>query len=52
MQLKKLESIGEARAIKMIDHSIGNGWMGLFEDPKLTPIPLQRKPQTSDQFSI
>jgi len=52
MQLKKLESIGEARAIRMIDHSIENGWMGLFEDPATLPIPLQRKPQTSDQFSI
>tara|TARA_R110000868_G_scaffold228591_1_gene481547 strand:+ start:561 stop:1205 length:645 start_codon:yes stop_codon:yes gene_type:complete len=52
MQLKKLESIGEARAIKMIDHSISNGWMGLFEDQTSIPIPLQRKPQTSDQFSI
>lgn len=52
MQLKKLESIGEARAIKMIDHSIGNGWMGLFEDQTAIPIPLQRKPQTSEQFSI
>jgi hypothetical protein len=52
MQLKKLESIGEARAIKMIDHSISHGWMGLFEDQTQIPIPLQRKPQTSDQFSI
>ena len=52
MQLKKLEGIGEARAIKMIDHSISHGWMGLFEDQTQIPIPLQRKPQTSDQFSI
>jgi hypothetical protein len=52
MQLKKLESIGEGRAIKMIDHSISHGWMGLFEDQTQIPIPLQRKPQTSDQFSI
>ena len=52
MQLKKLEGIGEARAIKMIDHSISHGWMGLFEDQTSIPIPLQRKPQTSDQFSI
>ena len=52
MQLKKLEEIGEARAIKMIDHSIENGWMGLFEDKASIPIPLQRKPQTSEQFSI
>ena len=52
MQLKRLEGIGEARAIKMIDHSISHGWMGLFEDQTQIPIPLQRKPQTSDQFSI
>jgi hypothetical protein len=52
MQLKKLESVGEARAIKMIDYSIENGWLGLFEDQAATPIPLQRKPQTSDQFSL
>jgi hypothetical protein len=52
MQLKKLEGIGEARAIRAIDHSITHGWMGLFEDPSALPIPLQRKPQTSDQFSI
>ena len=52
MQLKKLEEIGEARAIKMIDHSIENGWMGLFEDKASIPIPLQRKPQTSEQFGI
>ena len=52
MQLKKLEGIGESRAIKMIDHSISHGWMGLFEDQSQIPIPLQRKPQTSDQFSI
>mgnify|MGYP003655479986 CR=1 FL=1 len=52
MQLKKLEGIGEARAIKMIDHSISHGWMGLFEDQTSIPIPLQRKPQTSEQFSI
>ena len=52
MQLKNLESIGQDRAIRMIDHSIGNGWIGLFEDKAAVPIPLQRKPQTSDQFSI
>jgi hypothetical protein len=52
MQLKKLEGVGEIRAIKMIDYSIENGWMGLFEDATAVPIPLQRKPQTSDQFSI
>jgi hypothetical protein len=52
MQLKKLESIGQDRAIKAIDHSITHGWMGLFEDQSALPLPLQRKPQTSDQFSI
>lgn len=52
MQLKKLEGIGEARAIRMIDYSIENGWVGLFEDQASLPTPLQRKPQTSDQFSI
>ena len=52
MQLKKLEAVGEARAIKMIDYSITNGWTGLFEDQSAVAIPLQRKPQTSDQFSI
>jgi len=52
MQLKKLKGVGEARAIRMIDYSIENGWMGLFEDQSSIPIPEQRKPQTSDQFSI
>lgn len=52
MQLRKLECVGELRAIGMIDHSIGQGWLGLFEDQSAVPIPLQRKPQTSEQFSI
>jgi hypothetical protein len=59
MQLKKLEGIGEVRAIKMIAYSIGNGWEGLFEENvsnvtaiNLPSTQIYRKPQTSDQYGI
>ena len=59
MQLKKLESIGEVRAVRMISYSIENGWEGLFEEniSRVTPIQMPstqiyRKPQTSDQYGI
>ena len=59
MQLKKLESIGEIRAIKMISYSIEKGWEGLFEEnvSNVTAINVPssqifRKPQTSDQYGI
>lgn len=32
MQLKKLSSWGEARAISAINHSISNNWIGIYED--------------------
>jgi len=59
MQLKKLGSIGEIRAIKMITCSIEKGWEGLFEEnvSNVTAINVPssqifRKPQTSDQYGI
>jgi hypothetical protein len=59
MQLKKLEGIGEIRAIKMIAYSIEKGWEGLFEEnvSNVTAINVPssqifRKPQTSDQYGI
>lgn len=52
MQLKEMKEIGEARAISMINYSIKNGWTGLFEDKTSFVTPIQRKPQTSDQFGI
>jgi len=59
MQLKKLEGIGEVRAIKMIAYSIENGWEGLFEEnvSSVTAINVPssqifRKPQTSDNYSL
>jgi hypothetical protein len=59
MQLKKLEGIGEVRAIKMIAYSIENGWEGLFEEnvSNVTAINVPssqifRKPQTSDNYGI
>jgi hypothetical protein len=50
-QFTEFATMGEARSIAMIRHSIKNGWQGLFEnkDSAVTPI---RKPLTSDQFSI
>jgi len=50
-QFSEMKTMGEARSIAMIRHSIKNGWQGLFEnkDSAVTPI---RKPLTSDQFSI
>jgi uncharacterized protein YdaU (DUF1376 family) len=32
MQLKKLAKIGPARAVAAIEHSIANGWQGIFEE--------------------
>lgn len=31
MALKKLEAMGEARAVAAIEHSVANGWDGIFE---------------------
>lgn len=39
--LRKCDTLGEARAIAAIDHSIANGWQGMFE-PKVDsarPVP-------------
>jgi hypothetical protein len=59
MQLKKLASVGEIRAIRMIAYSIEKGWEGLFEEnvSNVTAINVPssqifRKPQTSDQYGI
>jgi hypothetical protein len=59
MQLKKLGSVGEIRAIRMIAYSIEKGWEGLFEEnvSNVTAINVPssqifRKPQTSDQYGI
>ena len=59
MQLKKLGSVGEIRAIRMISCSIEKGWEGLFEEniSNVTAINVPssqifRKPQTSDQYGI
>ena len=52
MQLKAMEEIGEFRAIAMINYSIKNGWTGLFEDQSSNVTPIQRKPQTSDNYGI
>ena len=59
MRLKKLASVGEFRAIRMISYSIEKGWEGLFEEniSNVTAINLPssqifRKPQTSDQYGI
>lgn len=52
MQLKSMKEIGETRSIAMINYSIQNGWMGLFEDKTSFVQPIIRKPQTSDQFGI
>lgn len=59
LQLKKLEGIGEIRAIRMIAYSIENGWEGLFEENvssvtaiNVPPSQIFRKPQTSDNYSL
>jgi len=59
MQLKKLGSVGEIRAIRMIAYSIEKGWEGLFEENvsnvtaiNLPSTQIYRKPQTSDQYGI
>jgi hypothetical protein len=41
-QLKKLATMGETRAIEAINHSIGNGWTGIFE-PKSDATPNNGK---------
>jgi hypothetical protein len=40
--LRKCEAMGEARSIAAIDHSIANGWQGMFE-----PKAEERRPQPS-----
>jgi len=35
-QLSKLKAMGEARAIATIEHSVANGWQGLFEPKPAT----------------
>ena len=59
LQLQKIESIGEARAIEMISNSILKSYEGLYEEnvSRVTPIQMPstqiaRKPQTSDQYGI
>ena len=59
LQLKKLESIGEVRAIEMISNSILKSYEGLYEEniSRVTPIQMpstqiHRKPQTSDNYGI
>jgi len=59
LQLKKLESIGEVRAIEMISNSILKSYEGLYEENISRVAPIQmpstqifRKPQTSDNYGI
>ena len=59
LQLKKIEGIGEARAIEMITNSILKSYEGLYEEniSRVTPIQMPstqiyRKPQTSDNYGI
>jgi hypothetical protein len=40
-QLKKLADMGEARAIAALDHSMANGWQGIFEPYASKPTPNQ-----------
>jgi hypothetical protein len=49
-QLAKLESIGELRAIAMIEHTIEKGWQGLREpdSPPVPPAPESRVPTKED----
>ena len=46
MQRKKLMKMGERRAIATIEHSITNGWLGLYEPDDNTqpqkPPPVDR----------
>lgn len=43
LQFKKLAAIGEARAVRAIDHSIANGYQGIFE-----PTGRNGKPEPVD----
>ena len=59
LQLQKIESIGEARAIEMISNSILKSYEGLYEEnvSRVTQIQMPstqivRKPQTSDNYGI
>jgi DNA-binding MarR family transcriptional regulator len=38
LQLKKLEAMGEQRAIAAINHSLEKGWQGIFEDTSSKPL--------------
>lgn len=48
MQLSHMARMGESRSIAMIDRSIQQGWVGLFEEEKTAG----RKPQTSENYGI
>ena len=43
MQLRKLSTWGSERAVAAIEHSVGNGYTGLFEDPAQTRAPRHGK---------
>jgi hypothetical protein len=47
-QLSKLESIGELRAVAMIEHTIERGWQGLREPDGLPQQPVSRLPTPAD----
>lgn len=42
-QLKQMAAMGEARAIRMIEHTIGKGWQGLAEPEQQHFQPQQSK---------
>jgi len=52
-QFKKFASMGEARSIAAINHSVANGWQGIFE-PKAEPgtAPTKTRELRSDQVGI
>ena len=43
MQLRKLAAIGPERAVAAIEHSIANGYRGIFEPPQAAAAAPQRK---------
>jgi uncharacterized protein YdaU (DUF1376 family) len=47
--LRKCEAMGEARAIAAIEHSIANGWQGMFEPHAVTPKASERRQATEPQ---
>ncbi len=51
LQLKKLSQYGEQIAIKMINNSITNGWLGLFElkEKQITPEQIERERRAEEQ---